>query len=810
MKKFLSLVLALVMTMSLVTISAGAKDFTDAGKTTYRDAVDVMSELDVIDGYTGGDFRPQNTLTRGAAAKIICNLVLGPTTADTLNASTAPFKDVPADSTFAGYITYCSQQKIINGYSDGTFRPSNTLNGYAFMKMLLGALGYDGSIEGFTGPNWTVNVAKLAVGIGLADDLEGQFVGSKAVTREEACLYALNTLQATMVEYDAKTSVTVNGAEVVVGGSEAKDMANNSKNETFDEDGKMQFAEKYFSNLKTSETEDDFGRPAKVWKIKNKEIGTYADDADLTYTKAVEGQDLRSDLGKGDIEVEDYVVDGDASVSVPAGFKVEKGNDVEIGAKGTLTQVYVIEHEDADDEIRIVSIQSHLAQVSGDYNEDDDELDLDDVNNSMGSAELTLSGEDFANLSSFEDEEYVVVTVAKDEVKSIAKAEKVSGAVTAFTSEKNVTVGGTKYEYDATYDQDLGFADNYSIKDDYDLYLDAYGYVLYADGVEADDRYVFVDDIYTSNNSDRGSLKAFVYFQDGTAEDVTVNKIDGKKVDNSDYDENESYAGWYTYTMTGEKYNLNAVTTDVETGVTGTITEDDSVTISYAGKTAKGNSSTVFIVVDEDDEASVYTGIKNVPEITGGSDVRVSVVKDGSYAKYVFVDLGKDGTSSGGTDSGDVIFVYKNTKPEQSTDSDENVYYTYKSVLNTKIEKVNFTDEFGPGEVKVALYAEVEYDENDYVTKAKEVTSAYATKNDDKFSFDTVTSGDVEYKKDVLTIGGESYYMATGAKVFVAEGGDVDTFTAKALAKEYENGLSATVYGVKNADGDFTALYIAK
>ena len=30
MKKFLSLVLALVMTMSLVTISAGAKDYADA------------------------------------------------------------------------------------------------------------------------------------------------------------------------------------------------------------------------------------------------------------------------------------------------------------------------------------------------------------------------------------------------------------------------------------------------------------------------------------------------------------------------------------------------------------------------------------------------------------------------------------------------------------------------------------------------------------------------------------------------------------------------------------------------------------
>ena len=34
MKKFLSLVLALVMTMSLVTISAGANDFTDSDKVT--------------------------------------------------------------------------------------------------------------------------------------------------------------------------------------------------------------------------------------------------------------------------------------------------------------------------------------------------------------------------------------------------------------------------------------------------------------------------------------------------------------------------------------------------------------------------------------------------------------------------------------------------------------------------------------------------------------------------------------------------------------------------------------------------------
>ena len=71
MKKFLSLVLALTMAMSLVTISAGAKDFTDDSKITYKEAVDVVSSLDIVDGYTDGSFNPTNTLTRGAAAKII-------------------------------------------------------------------------------------------------------------------------------------------------------------------------------------------------------------------------------------------------------------------------------------------------------------------------------------------------------------------------------------------------------------------------------------------------------------------------------------------------------------------------------------------------------------------------------------------------------------------------------------------------------------------------------------------------------------------------------------------------------------------
>jgi hypothetical protein len=144
---------------------------------------------------------PRKPLTRGAAAKIICNMVLGPTTAAALGVSTAPFKDVSTSNVFAGYIAYCAQQGIINGYADKTFRPAGTVTGYQFLKMLLGALGYDGKIEGFSGTNWEVNVAKLASKLGLYDGND-KFVGTKAMTREEACLYAFNTLKATMVEYN--------------------------------------------------------------------------------------------------------------------------------------------------------------------------------------------------------------------------------------------------------------------------------------------------------------------------------------------------------------------------------------------------------------------------------------------------------------------------------------------------------------------------------------------------------------------------------------------------------------------------------
>ena len=85
------------------------------------------------------------------------------------------------------------------------------------------------------------------------------------MTREEAALYAFNMLKATMVEYDAKTTVNVNGATVTVAGNKAQDKAwgtatNDDGN--IDDDGFVQFAEQYFDKLTLRSVVDSFGRPS--------------------------------------------------------------------------------------------------------------------------------------------------------------------------------------------------------------------------------------------------------------------------------------------------------------------------------------------------------------------------------------------------------------------------------------------------------------------------------------------------------------------------------------------------------------------
>ena len=655
MKKFLSLVLALVMTMSLVTVSAGAKDFTDSSKIQYSEAVDVMSAVKVIDGYAEGDFRPTATLTRGAAAKIICNLILGPTAASALVADAAPYKDVAANHPFAGYIAYCQKTGIISGYADGTFKPANSLTGYAFMKMLLGALGYDAANEGYTGANWSINVAKQAISIGLNDGLKGEFNGVKAVNREEACLYAFNTLNATMVEYTNQTIVIANGT--VKTDKVAKDMENNARTETIKDDNKMQFAEKYFTNLEKEPTADDFGRPANKWTYKNTDIGTYVDYSLMVaeYTNGVSGKEVYNKVGKTAMDKYDvaaYVDGNDASKTVLPNVAKDNKDDLTGTDTGVLTQVFV---NDDEKEAVVTEINTYLGIADSDYSAKKDEADftvyglkksgkvhvMDKADDGKSYVSFKVSGEDF-DVSKVEEDDAYLFTVAAGEVQTFVPAETIKDTeITSFKKGSNVTVGGTKYDFSkaAYYDNEAlkvytgeNNNDTINLKDTtYNVYLDTYGNLIGLEEVDAVDNYVFITGADTNNsNLATKTTDANALFLDGTSKVIEVSKTKGDGFDNTTI--SPVINKWFTYTVDKngvytlkniKSNDFNSKTDKVGQSSQTAVTEIDKKHVSLDGSgdftKVYGNADSIYLTASlkkvtksGNNNYAVISGVDNV------------------------------------------------------------------------------------------------------------------------------------------------------------------------------------------------------
>jgi len=821
MKKFLSLVLALVMTMSLVTVSAGAKDFTDSSKIQYTEAVDVMSAVKVIDGYAEGDFRPSTTLTRGAAAKIICNLILGPTTAGALVADAAPYKDVPTNHTFAGYIAYCQKEGIISGYADGTFKPANSLTGYAFMKMLLGALGYDAEVEGYTGPNWSVNVAKRALNIGLADDLNGEFNGVKAVNREEACLYALNTLTADMVEYDAKTTVSTNGTTVVIAGSKAKEMVNNGNTDgkIFTKDGVMQFAEKYFDNLTVKTGSDDFSRPANVWKVKAEEIGTYTNTPDASYTKKVEVGDIYKDLGLGSkIEKKNVsvYVDGVANASQPA-YAITKGDDAnKYGDNGVLTEVF---YDDDAETVTITEINTYIDSINKTVKATD-KKDAYVVVTAEGPVPVQGFDNEFETDEKFEDDAYVLYTysLSAKEIKSVELAKKVEGKVTVAENsdtnnndKKALTIDGTRYKA-AKMIGGENLAD-VSVKQDYTIYVDSYGYMIYVEENEEIGDYALILNIKGGSDWYLGN-RVELLFTDGTTKIVTTDKDYAAK---KGMTKNQIV----TYKVNdGGEYTLKALDstkTFAETDNTTFKMENDKAgiivkTVGSTNTVVTANSASQFVVRDtnDTDDYTAYTGIKNAPSITAGTvankaDVDVYYYcKSGKMVTVMFIMTSANTAVE--DDSSNALFIAKGSVSNLIHDNDGD-YFTYSAVVNGEIKTVKVASDVKVGNVAIyptskdvkdnvgGLYKSYSVDKHGIITNLNTYTTSAngtvvdTTKNETAGVYTGIKKTSKEYTisvglkadgsyTDILTVGDD-------AKIFyVNDDDEISVSSYNAIAED--------------------------
>ena len=812
LKRALSLGLTATMISGLMVMGSSAASYADVTSKQNEEAIEVLKTVGIMVGDENGKFNPEAKVTRNEMAVVMCNLL------DYTVASykgTSPFTDVPEWA--EPYVAACYTNGITSGYDAKTYGGSDTVTTGQAALMLLKALGYFQYSADF-GSDWLVETTKNGSTAGLFD---GVATGAKeALTRNDVAQMVLNALEADLVKAEKNGSDVQVGDIVISGGKATYDSrtGTDSKYAKIDNtkvDGKytIQLGEDLYDGdlVKADGADDDFGRPSVKWTYENKEIGTYADDADAVYTATVEKQDLY-DLVGSDVYADLKNCDADFTVVVDGVAQkvnlsdyIVKNNDDDAGKdvikKGATTEVFI---DDDSNDVVITVINSYVAQVDGDYDKNDEELDLKALDGTeLPADDTTLSADDFDYLDTYSDEDYVLVTVANKEIKTIALAETVEGKVTGYTQKKNVTVDGTKYEYSKNYTKAVDEEMKYDLNEAYTVVLDANGYVVYSDASDSTEDYVYVAKLAETGGA-KGNLEADAYFIDGTNEVIVVDNDEDFDVKDLD----AASGVWYAFDKKSNgKYELTAVKYDDQK--TGTPSKDDTITtngkatVDYGASTVKANNDTIF-VVNDDDDITVYTGIKNVPDVTAGSKgANVAVVMDGSYADVVYI--GGDDLSVSG-DSDDRVYVLE-SKPDAKVDSDDNKYYEYDAIVNGKIDTIKA----GSDSIfkEIGLYENISYDSDNYVDRAVLVDGTDSDK-EDFMVYTDVTK--ITSKGGVLSLGeGKDVVLADKYTIFVNDDGDGKTATPSSLEKNFNaTEYNSTVFVFEDDKDEAVEIYVYK
>ena len=809
LKKVLSLSLALVMLLGMMVVGAGAATtYTDANDINYTEAVDVMSAVGVFSGTDKGDFQPNGDLTREQAAKIITYMLMGQSAADKLSTTKAPYKDVAADRWSAGSIAYCTTMNIIAGDGNGAFYPTQTVNGYAFAKMLLVALGYDPTIQTYTGSNWAINVAKDALTAGLTKGLDVALTNT--LTREQAAQMAFNALKADMVYYTNKgTEITTDGMSVVVGASAPTKVANDISADYRDDgtDAYMQFCEQYFGKLKLdndANTGDAFGRPSIEWTFEGKAVGTYANTPAFTYTADCKGGPAKTALEK-DLKGYDfttltqdaYLTDGKAEGASGASAIDSAADLAAVTGNGVLVEVYANDNKEIT---AVTVINTALMQITK-IDAKKNEVALNAVNTAVAGtiAKVDEDNANYAALSGMKEEDYVLVTAAYDGasyvVQTVAEPETVTGTVTKVVSNKSLTLGGTVYEF-AAKQQDVA-SQTVDVKNDKILYLDSYGYAIYAKGATAvtSANTVYVVAEY-QGVTDWGTTDMF----QGVLPDGTV--ITGE------YDSAKPTPGTaYQYTMNGGKYTLTAAAGNSTTLGAAQLT---AVSINASDKKLNdGNlnnfyAENVNFVYVNGEKGTLKTTVKTGVQTMSLTTNDYAVITKDSNGNFVVSTVFIKGAAI--TSSSDIIYVAATMNASNSTGTavgkdGKTILTGYEVYVNGEKETVYFN---GTQTSNAGFYT---YSIDD-------VTGAYTL----GAAPTNVITGQQVKKDGVVRVNGEYYvefnastaadnFTATDATVVdTTPGGDVDSMAA---LKDAVSGGAKNVAVVYDSDAKtITTIYV--
>ncbi len=208
-------VLLLAGTLALPKASAAdtSLPFKDLKRSWYREAITYSYENGLMDGTSKTTFEPDGKMTRGMFVTVLGRLCRA------TEKETDAFSDVKRGKWYAGYIGWAVENKVANGFEDGTFRPDENISRQDAATMLSRYLESDGVLLDFVDElpgdykddkkigSWAADsVEKLSFyGIFKGDD-HGRFNPRETLSRAEGATMFMR-LHMTLTEAEAAKAV---------------------------------------------------------------------------------------------------------------------------------------------------------------------------------------------------------------------------------------------------------------------------------------------------------------------------------------------------------------------------------------------------------------------------------------------------------------------------------------------------------------------------------------------------------------------------------------------------------------------------
>ena len=192
---------------STVLVNGGSTDNGDESTTTTEATTETTTvKANTSNGGGGGGGGSTSRVTT-TTTEVTTDATTETTTAsvestsETTTVQAVTFSDVPADYWGAKYVNELASNKVVNGYSDGTFLPNNEVKRADFIIMLLKGIGVDVTKAPQSNFSDVENGAYYYNAVGLAKDLgiangngDGTFSPASNITRQDMMILAKKAL----------------------------------------------------------------------------------------------------------------------------------------------------------------------------------------------------------------------------------------------------------------------------------------------------------------------------------------------------------------------------------------------------------------------------------------------------------------------------------------------------------------------------------------------------------------------------------------------------------------------------------------